>query len=75
MPATAYPQGDPGDETDAHDPSDDEKTLSWVEQQFRELGFNELQAVALAEAGADWHEAQRLLKSGCPFLTAVDLLT
>ena len=73
MPATAYPQGDPGDETRV--PSDDEKTLSWVEQQFRTLGFNELQAVALADAGADWHEAQRLIRSGCPFLTAVDLLT
>lgn len=72
MTAT-YPHEDPGDETRV--PSDDEKTLSWVEQQFRTLGFNELQAVALADAGADWHEAQRLIRSGCPYLTVVDLLT
>ena len=71
--AATFPEQDPGDETRV--PSDDEKTLSWVEQQFRTLGFNELQAVALADAGADWHEAQRLIRSGCPFLTVVDLLT
>ena len=75
MSAPAYPQGDPGDETDAREPNDDERTLSWVEERFSELGFNDMQSVALAEAGADWHEAQRLIRGGCPVLTVVDLLT
>jgi len=56
-------------------PDEQEILLSWLEERFRELGFNDLQAASLAETRADWHEAQALLKGGCDHLTAVDLLT
>ena len=39
-----------------------------------ECGFNDMQAIALAEAGVDWHEAKRLIDRGCSHELAVDLL-
>ncbi len=54
--------------------NEDERVSSHREEMFRALGFNELQVEALADAGADWHEAANLLKRGCPLDTALDLL-
>ena len=65
----------PPEWTEARAPTDAEKTETWVEERFRELGFNELQSRALAVVRADWHDAKRLLESGCSHLTAVDILT
>lgn len=56
-------------------PSEEEIVLSYVESRFMELGFNVRQAVELAERGADWHQADRLLRAGCDLLTALDILT
>jgi len=55
-------------------PTEAERVLASVELRFLELGFNPLQAAALAEAHADWHEAERLLVSGCSLETAIDIL-
>lgn len=61
--------------TVARAPTSEERTRSWVEERFRALGFNSLQAEALADCGADWHEAENLIIKGCRRETAVDLLT
>lgn len=61
-------------EVPARHPDEYEKVLSHREQMFRGLGFNEYQSVALAEASADWHQADGLLKKGCPPDTVLDLL-
>lgn len=58
----------------ARAPDEWEKVLSHREQMFRSLGFNMWQAVSLAEAAADWHEAERLIHKGCPLDTVLDLL-
>ncbi len=50
-------------------------TRSYVELQLASLGFNPAQVEALADAGVDWHAAERLLDSGCDHLTALDILT
>lgn len=42
-------------------------------EMFRALGFNELQAEALAESRADWHEVEDLLMAGCPPDVALDI--
>lgn len=55
-------------------PTDEEKTLSWVELRFLELGFPEDLAVLLAEEGADWHRASELTSAGCSPLTAARIL-
>lgn len=65
---------DPGDETEARKPSPEEIVRSRVEQRFRDLGFNQLQAEALADAGVDWHKAERMIDNGCDHLVALDIL-
>jgi hypothetical protein len=70
-----FSAGVPPDWTEPRDPTDEEKTETWVEERFRELGFNELQSRALTISRADWHQAKRLLDNGCPHLEAVDILT
>ena len=63
------------DEPVPRHPTPEEKTRSWVEERFRELGFNCLQAEALADAGASWHEAENLIIKGARHHTVVDLFT
>ncbi|GIV03678.1 MAG: hypothetical protein KatS3mg015_2508 [Fimbriimonadales bacterium] len=60
--------------TEARRPTDEEIILSWEEEQLRALGFNSWQAQALADAGVSWHEAERLIRRGCPPELALDLL-
>lgn len=73
VPGFSY--GTMPDPETGREPSEDERTVSWVEERFRELGFNDRQAAVLADARADWHEAKRMLDRGCPHLDAVDILT
>lgn len=56
------------------EPHEGERVLAYVEQLLRNHGFNDFQAVALAEAGVDWHQAVDLLEEGCDPETAVDIL-
>lgn len=56
-------------------PTQEERTRSWVEERFRELGFTTSQAAALADSGADWHQAENLIIRGARHETVVDLLT
>lgn len=65
----------PEDAVEARHPTSEEKTRSWVEERFRELGFNCLQAEALADADASWHEAEKLIIKGARHNTVVDLFT
>lgn len=69
------PDTDPGDETQPQKPPPEDIVRSHVEERFRHLGFNELQAETLADAGVDWHEAERLIDKGCDHLVALDILT
>ena len=55
-------------------PTEEERVISNVEYHLRELGFNTIQAEALAAVGVDWHRAKHLLDSGCSHETAVDIL-
>lgn len=59
----------------ARSPSEKEMTDTWVEERFRSLGFDALQATTLRLARADWHEARRLLDQGCSLEHAFTLLT
>lgn len=57
-------------------PDEYERVLSHREQMFRDvLGFSFEASIILAESNADWHEAARLLDSGCPKHIALNLLT
>jgi len=47
-----------------------EHRFSW----FVQLGFSMSQAATLAEQGADHHEAEGLLRRGCPRDIAFDIL-
>ena len=66
--------GSSGD--DHPDPGDDEyeRLFEFRERRFLAIGFNHFQAVALAVAQADWHEAESLVKDGCPLDVAIDIL-
>ena len=48
---------------------------AWVERRFLALGFSPDQARDLRHAGADWHQAQRLLDQGCSLEHATQILT
>jgi hypothetical protein len=54
---------------------DQELVDSWVERRFLQLGFTPDQARDLRQAGADWHEAERLLDRGCTHQLATTILT
>lgn len=64
----------PEEDAEPRAPDEFEQLLSYREQMFRELGFNQWQAVSLAEANCDWHDADKLLGKGCPHETVLDLL-
>ena len=51
-----------------------EKTYQWRKAELLHAGYNEFQAVVLAEAPVDLHLAIDLLKRGCDPDTAVDIL-
>ena len=57
-------------------PEVEEEDIVWahVVDQLQQLGFNSHQAMSLADAGVDWHDARRLINKGCPIETAIDLL-
>ena len=66
---------EPDQPEDPRAPSEEERVLAHREQMFRDvLAFNEWQAVSLAEAAVDWHEAQSLIVAGCSHELAVDIL-
>jgi len=56
-------------------PNEFERVLSYREQMFRLLGFSDTASIILAEVGADWHEAEKLIEAGCPRDVALNLLT
>ena len=48
---------------------------AWRRKQFRALEFSRVQTQCLDLAGADWHEAERLISRGCARDIAVEILT
>ena len=46
--------------------SEEDDVFRWRAEQFRQLGFNELEARGLAASPADLGHARYLLGSGCP---------
>ena len=62
------------DEAPGRPPTEEEIVTSWNEERFRELGFPDTLAELLADDGADWHQARRLLETGCPHLIALRIL-
>jgi hypothetical protein len=59
-------------------PTQDEEAVRvfhWRVRRFRSLEFTLWQSRRLAEMGADWHEAERLLDAGCPAHVVFDLLS
>ena len=61
--------------------AEDVKVLTWRAEQLTAVGFNDLQAGALAAGKCDLHEATDLVKPvekggrGCPVDIAFDLLS
>ena len=55
--------------------TEEELVTSFVEEQLGKAGFNPFQAAALADAGADWHVAVRMVGEGCDHETIIDILT
>ena len=56
------------------EPDEMDRVWDHVVKQMESLGFNPVQAISLADAGVDWHEAQRLLNKGCPHERAMHIL-
>lgn len=53
---------------------EEERIEMWRQEQLARLGFNETEIESLLEAGADYHEAGRLLRRGCPHVRVVEIL-
>lgn len=63
------------EEPERRHPTEHERVFTYGCQQFERLGFTPPQAERLVSEGADWHEAEGLVKHGCPVDIAFDLLT
>lgn len=55
-------------------PDEWEIVASWVEERFRDLGFDDELAVLMADQGVDWHVARGLLEKGCSHSLALLIL-
>jgi len=55
-------------------PTEDERVSRWRLEQLVRAGYDELDAVLLAELGVDLHVATDLLRRGCPVETALRIL-
>jgi hypothetical protein len=55
-------------------PTEEEIVTSNVEFHLRAMGFNTMQAEALAKAHVDWHRALFMIQNGCDHETAVHIL-
>ena len=53
---------------------EDERIEMWRQEQLARLAFNETEIESLLEARADYHEAARLLRQGCPHSRVVEIL-
>ncbi len=61
------------DEFDLH-PEERRRVLAWRALQFRQLGFDDVTCVALAEAPVDLGQARRLIVADCPVELAASIL-
>lgn len=57
--------------------AEDEAALleSWQLERLLELGFEQHHAFELAGLSVSWHDAERLVRLGCPPATAFTLLS
>jgi hypothetical protein len=55
--------------------SEEDDVFRWRAEQFRQLGFNELEARGLAASPADLGQARYLRGSGCPPPLALTILS
>lgn len=54
-------------EPEPEEPCGDELAVrAWRLERFLALGYGEVEAALLADAGADHHRAELLLRAGCP---------
>lgn len=63
------------EEPERRAPTEAERVFTYGVLMFEGLGFTPPQAERLVTEGADWHDAERLVKRGCPTDIAFDLLT
>jgi len=54
--------------------TDSEKVFAWAMEHFLDLGFSEQQSETLANDGAGWWEAKKLLDKGCTTNFAFEIL-
>ena len=59
---------------DARCVGDHEDVEDWRIDRLLELGFHADEALLLAVAGVDWHDARALLEAGCDHDTALRIL-
>jgi hypothetical protein len=55
--------------------SEEDEVIEWRAEQFRQLGFNEVEARDLAASPADLGQARYLVGSGCPPPLALTILS
>lgn len=55
--------------------SDDDRVYVWRADRLIELGLPLHDAVELAATRIDWHDAERLVRRGCPPHTVARILT
>ena len=69
-----YPEGSDEDRlSTAQRDLTDEAVLNWRFDQFRALGFDEIQAVLLAQSELDLHVTRSLIAQGCPPSLAIKI--
>lgn len=65
------------DPVPARPPTEEERTLSFIEERLRAAGLNEMQAEAVARNHRefDWHDVVRALEAGADPGTVTDIYT
>jgi hypothetical protein len=62
----------PSEPPPLHELEDD--VFHWRQEQFRQLGLNDAEAIELAASKADLGQARYVLESGCPPQLALQIL-
>lgn len=70
LPKKGTPDPEPADQ----EADERVRVAAYSCRMFEDLGFGSVGAMLLVAAGADWHEAKRLIEKGCPLDMAMEIL-
>ena len=75
MPLFRSPPADDPEDPGVDVPAAESQEEQWRRDQFKRLGYSDVDAWFLVRLGADWHEAERLLRKNPDLSWVYDQIT